>query len=70
MTEEIIHFNILDIGIYEIYSKKLGKIGFINYNIQNKKFVFLPEKGMFYLGLHLAIILQKLNELNDYKRSN
>lgn len=67
MVDKLITFDILEFGIYQIQSKNLGLIGFLNWNDKNKKWVFLPEKHKFYTGLHLAIILHKLNELNDYK---
>lgn len=67
MTEELLTFDIIDIGFYKITSKRPGKMGYLSFNEQSKKFVFLPEKNMFYHAIHLAIILAKLNEINFYK---
>jgi hypothetical protein len=59
-------YTLIDLDVWEIKSKKFGKIGFINYNIKLGLWVFLPEKNIFYKPVHLALIVVKLNELNNY----
>jgi hypothetical protein len=66
--EHFIKFDIIETGIYSIECKNLGKIGYLKLNDKNGFFYFLPEKHFFYSGLHLAIILNKMNELNNYKK--
>lgn len=64
----LIEYQIIDVGVYEIFCKMQGDIGHITYNTKNKLWVFLPKQHFFYQGLHLALILKKLNELNEYHK--
>lgn len=57
-----------DIDIFDVHSKKLGKIGNIVYQEKIRLWCFLPIENFFYKPVHLALIIKKLNDLNDYKK--
>ena len=68
--QDIISFESIDKNIWKINGKKIGHIGWINYNEKDKRFVFLPVKHLYYQALQLAIILSYLNKLNGFKGKN
>lgn len=57
-----------DIDTFEITSKKIGKIGFIIYQEKIRLWCFSPIKNYYYKPVHLALIIKKLNDLNDYNK--
>lgn len=68
MTEKIypIVFEETEIGVYSCNTLKHGLIGNIVFNDKINYWVFSPIDNFFYSGKYLAIILHKLNELNNY----
>jgi len=67
-NKEFITFEITDIGIISIKLKNYGEIGDLVLNDKNHFWNFLPKENFIYKSIFLAIILNKLNELNNYKR--
>jgi hypothetical protein len=68
--QDIISFESIDKNIWKINGKKIGHIGWINYNEKDERFVFLPVKHLYYQAIQLAIILSYLNKLNNFKGKN
>jgi hypothetical protein len=66
--EEELSYKAIDIDIFQIESKKIGIIGELVYQEKVSMWVFLPRKDFFYKPVHLALILTRLNTLNDYKK--
>lgn len=65
----VIMFDTIENNIMNIYTKKLGVIGSIIYHEKFKAYVFLPIENFYYKAGILFIIVKKLNELNNFKRS-
>jgi len=70
MIDGKLYFDITDVGIYKIETKVLGTIGYLKYDEKLKQFVFFPSSHKFYPPSILALILNKLNEINEYKKLN
>lgn len=68
MDKELFIYTATDIDIFEITSKNIGKVGYIAYQEKLKLWSFLPIENFFYKPVHLALILKKLNELNNYNK--
>jgi hypothetical protein len=69
MKEEIeITYIATDIDVFDIKSKKLGIIGKIIYQEKIKLWCLKPKENIYYKPVHLALIIKKLNDLNDYKK--
>lgn len=65
---ELFTYTATDIDIFEITSKNIGKVGYITYQEKIGLWCFMPIENFFYKPIHLALILKKCNELNNYKK--
>lgn len=66
--DNFITFEIIDVGVYSIKLKGFGEIGDIVFLTQHKSWNFISRNNFNYRSIYLAIILNKLNELNEYKK--
>lgn len=64
--EDLLVYEIIEKDIVRISNKKIGKLGELVYQDKWSMWVFLPIENFFYKPVHLALILKKLNMLNDY----
>jgi hypothetical protein len=68
MDEELITYEIIDKDIVGILNKKIGKLGELVYQQRFGLWCFLPIENFYYKPVHLALIIKKLNMLNDYHK--
>lgn len=66
--EEDISYYTETLTDFQIISKHLGNIGDIVYKQEIKTWCFLPKSNFFYKPVIVALILKKLNSLNDYHK--
>lgn len=66
--EDLITYEIIDVGVYKISLNNVGIIGDLIFIDNKKLWCFLPIETFFYKPVHLALILNKLNDLNNYKK--
>lgn len=69
-NDELLTFTVDDIDMFRIDCKKAGKIGFIVYRATFELWCFFPIENFYYKPIHLALILKKINELNNYKKGD
>jgi hypothetical protein len=68
MEEELIIYEILQKDIVTVINKKIGKMGELVYQSRFNLWCFLPIENFYYKPVHLALIVKKLNMLNDYHK--
>jgi hypothetical protein len=67
--EEISYFT-ESLGEFNIISKNSGNIGKLFYKTALNQWVFYPKNDYYYKPVIIALILTKLNILNDYKKGS
>lgn len=68
--EDLIIYTIKASDIVEIFNKKIGKMGELIYHDRFKQWVFSPIENFYYKPVHLALIVKRLNQLNNYGTDN
>jgi hypothetical protein len=65
--KELLTYFIMN-GIYKIHLDKAGYIGEILFHASLNQYVFIPIENFCYKAVHLVLIANKLNILNNYKK--
>jgi len=68
IDNDLMQFKINQEDIIQCNSKHADHIGDIVYQEKFRMWCFIPIENFFYKPVYLALILKKLNELNDYKK--
>ena len=69
MIEEIYTETNTDKDIVEVYSKKIGFLGFYIKETNIGRFVFKPNPELYYKVHYLIKIIDVMNKLNNYEKS-